>query len=519
MIKYIGVASFTLMLSGCAIMDTITGKKEDEYNSKAQALLEDAYKNIPKKREFSNGLVTDDYFVPPYVDDVSYPDWYYKQREFAFKETSLESMMFLLQRDFGIVSKTDTFKSVTDIKGKTFPFKFKGRLGEAVEKLSVLTGLAFNIDGDFITWSEFETDFFRVAVPPSVHSFRIGETDQQNNQGQQQFGGFGQNTEVQKLIQNDSFVETSTGKDNTLDAWASMDTNLKAMIGDVKGAFVTFDRSSSVMMVRAYPKVVKQVKQYVQELENPTMTQVVFDFQFIEHRTSEGVKGKLNLDLVKNNFKVGGSNSQLSASSQLTAALLNDFNPVSIGLNVLSGDWSGSEVIIEALSQTGTTTVLDRPTLTSAHNKAAKLVRGKDESIATSSGGGINQSGAVSSINTSVLSVGTEITVVPTIMDRADRVFVQLDIKQSDLLNIDVFESGASRVQTPTTNKYNSVINFSAKSGETVLIASNSINKSEYRSEDAGWLSIFFGGSRASSEENTETLILVTPRIVRPDYR
>lgn len=515
----IGIILLTVLVSGCAIMDTVSGKKEDEYNTKAKALLEEAYKNIPKKREYSNGLVTNEYFVPPYEDDVTYPDWYYKHREFAFKETSLESMMFLLQRDFGIVSKTDTFKTVSEIKAKTFPFKFKGRLGEAVEKLSVLTGLAFNIEGDFITWSQFETDFFRVSVPPSVHSFRIGETDQKNGQSQQQFGGYGPNTEVQQLIKNDSFVQTATGKNSELDAWASMDKNLKAMIGDVNGAFVTFDRSSSVMMVRAYPKVVKQIKQYVQELETATMTQVVFDFQFIEHRTSEGAKGKINLDLVKNNFKVGSSNSQLSLGSQLTAALLNDFNPVSIGLNVLSGDWADSQMIIEALNKTGTTTVLDRPTLTSAHNKAAKLVRGKDESIATSSGGGINQSGAVSSINTSVLSVGTEITVVPTIMDRADRVFIQLDIKQSDLLSKDVFESGSSRVQTPTTTKYNSVINFSARSGETVLIASNSINKSEYRSEDAGWLSLLFGGSRASSEENTETLILVTPRIVRPDNR
>ena len=259
-------------------MDTVSGKKEDEYNLKAKALLEEAYKNIPKKREYSNGMVTNEYFVPPYEDDVAYPDWYYKHREFAFKETSLESMMFLLQRDFGIVSKTDTFKTVSDIKAKTFPFKFKGRLGEAVEKLSVLTGLAFNIEGDFITWSQFETDFFRVSVPPSVHSFRIGETDQKNGQTQQQFGGYGPNTEVQQLIKNDSFVQTATGKNSELDAWASMDKNLKAMIGDVNGAFVTFDRSSSVMMVRAYPKVVKQIKQYVQELETATMTQVVFDF-------------------------------------------------------------------------------------------------------------------------------------------------------------------------------------------------------------------------------------------------
>ena len=517
--KLLSVAVAISLLSGCAVMDTVTGKKQEEYKNKADELLKEAYKNIPKKREYSNGMVTDEYFVPPYEDDVTYPDWYYKHQEFAFKEASLEKLMFILQRDYGIVSKTDTFDSVTEIKAKTFPFKFNGRLGEAVEKLSVLTGLAYTIDGDFITWSEFETDYFRVSVPSSVHSFRIGERDQQQQQNQQQFGGYGANTEVQQLIQNDSYVETTTGKDSSLDAWASMDRNLKAMIGDVKGAFVSFDRSSSVMMVRAYPKVVKQIKSYVRELEEATMTQVVFDFQFIEHRNTEGAKGKLNLDLVKNNFKVGTSDASLNIGSPLTAALLNDFNPVSIGMNVLSGDWNGSEAIIEALNQSGTTTILDRPTLISAHNKAAKLVRGQDEAIATSSGGGINQAGAVSTINTSVLSVGTEITVVPTIMDRSDRVFVQLDIKQSDLVSKDVFESGSSRVQTPTTNKYNSVINFSAKSGETILIASNASNKSEYQSEDAGWLSWLFGGSRASSEENSETLILVTPRIVRPDYR
>lgn len=517
--KLIMIIAVTALLSSCAVLDTITGKKQEEYKNEAKSLLEEAYKNIPKKREFSNGQRTNKYFVPPYQDDITYPDWYYKQKEFIVKEATLEKLMFVLQRDFGIVSKTDTFDSVEEIKTKTFPFKFKGRLGDAIERLSIISGLAYTIDGDFINWSEFETDYFRVAVPPSVHSFRIGERDQQQQQNQQNFGGYGPNTEVQQLIKNESYVETTAGKDNSLDAWSSMDSNLKAMIGNVEGAFVTFDRSSSVMMVRAYPKVVKEIKSYIEELENATMTQVVFDFQFIEHRNTEGAKGKLNLKLNKGNHSIGSANSSLSLESKLTAALLNDFNPVSIGLNVLSGDWSGSEAIIEALNQSGTTTVLDRPTLISAHNKAAKMIRGQDEAVATSSGGGINQSGAVSTINTSVLSVGTEITVTPTIMDRSDRVFVQLDIKQSNLISKDVFESGSSRVQTPSTSKYNSIINFSAKSGETILIASNASNKSEYKSEDAGLFSFLFGGSRASSEENSETLILVTPRIVRPDYR
>lgn len=512
-------AAVLVALSGCAAIDTITGAKQDEYQERAEALLNDAYKSIPKKREFSNGMRTGQYFVPPYEDSEVFPDWYVKQKAFALPEATLEKITYILQRDHGIVSRTDSYQLMADEKQRTFPFEFEGRIGDALKKLKAITGLAYEIDGDFITWSEFETDYFRVAVPPSVHSFRIGERDRQNRQNQQQMGGFGANTEVQQLIENDSYVETSAGEDERLDAWASMNENLHKMIGDVKGSFVSFDRSSSVMMVRARPKVVKEIKDYVRELEEATMTQVVFDFQFVEYRNTEGAKGKLNLDLVKNNFKVGSSNAAFSVESPLTASLLNDANPVSLGLNILSGDWNGSEAIIEALNQSGTTTVVDRPTITSAHNKAAKLVRGQDATIATSSGGGINQAGAVSSINTSVLGLGTEITVIPTIMGERDRLYVQMDIKQSDLTDKEVFESGGARVQTPTTSKNKSVLTFSAKSGETLLIASNSINRTEYKSEDAGLLSLLFGASRASREESTEMLILVTPRIIRPDYR
>ncbi|TAP31702.1 hypothetical protein EYR97_19630 [Alteromonas sp. KUL42] len=518
MIKYTILLASILIIAGCAsnVLETLSGEKQVEYKNEAKRLFDNAYRNIPKKREYSNGAVTNKYFVPPHHDDITYPDWYYLTKSFSFKETSLNEIMAILQSDHNVLGKIES----ASVKDKKFPFVFSGKIGNALEKMSVLTGLAFSVDGDLVTWSEFETDFFRVSVPSSIHSFRIGERDRDNEQQQQQsFGGFGATQMPLQLVQNDSYVETTTGDNEQLDAWSSMEKNLKTMIGDVSEAFVSFDRSSSVMMVKAYPHVVKQIKSYVRALEEATMTQVVFDFQFLEHRNTDGAKGSLNLELIKNNINVGSASTSLSLNTPFATSLLSDFNPVSLGANVLSGDWSGSEAIIEALNRSGTTTILDRPTLISAHNKAAKLVRGQDEAVATSSGGGINQAGAVNNISTSVLSLGTEITVVPTIMDRSDRVFVQLDIRQSDLVSKDVFESGDSRVQTPRTNKYNSVINFSAQSGETILIASNVSNKSEYLSEDAGPLSWLLGGSRASNEEQSETLILVTPRIIRPSYR
>ena len=155
------------------------------------------------------------------------------------------------------------------------------------------------------------------------------------------------------------------------------------------------------MVVKAHPRTVKEIKDYVNALEDATMTQVVFDFTFVEYTNTSGAKGELNLDLVKNNIKVGNAAVQAGVSSSLTSSLLSDFNPISIGASVLTGDWTSSQVVIDALNRSGTTTVLAKPQIVSSHNKAAKLVKGEDNAIATTStttttdGGSIQESGRV----------------------------------------------------------------------------------------------------------------------------
>lgn len=505
-------ATLTISLSfvGCSVIDTVSGDKKDEFASKAEQALNQAHQYIPQERKYSNIIFENEFFVPKAISTKQYNDWYYEIVDYRFDETSLRQIMTTFgDNQSGVIARSVEEGGDNSINmDKTFPLYFSGRRGEALQSISLATGYGYQIEGNLITWSQFTTETFLLSVPPSIQSFRIGDKDKEQNTNDQSSSG---SMTIETLGASDAYSNIEV---KNLDTWAELIKTIEMLKSDA--GEISFDKSSSLLLVKDFPRNVRAISQYVNKLRNVSMTQVVFDFHFLEYKNTEGGSASLNLDLINSFLGLNPKNISGTFASEFTQSLLTDTVASSLSLGKSSGKWAGSQVIIEALRKQGVVSVLSKPTVLASHNKNAFIDLGESIAFASASSTNQNQTSTASGLTTTFLDLGTRINVVPTILDDSDELFVQLGIDMSSLEQIREFESNGSKVQQPNTKKQKMVLNFSAHSGETILITGNESNRNQYQSADSGWLSMLLGGARSSSEEYTEMLILITPRIVRP---
>jgi type II secretory pathway component GspD/PulD (secretin) len=191
-----------------------------------------------------------------------------------------------------------------------------------------------------------------------------------------------------------------------------------------------------------------------------------------------------------------------------------------LGYNRTGGSNAGSQVLIEALQSQGTVTTVSEPQILTVSNRMSNVNIGRDQGFAASSGKSVGGLSSVSQdqITPGILETGTNIFVFPTIDTETDEITVQLNTSFRDFNKFNTFESGQSRIQTPDTNKRKFDLTFVAKSGQTWLVTGYKSKRIESESSHSGFdipfLDILLGGSKRSRDVYTETMLLITPRIL-----
>ena len=84
--------------------------------------------------------------------------------------------------------------------------------------------------------------------------------------------------------------------------------------------------------------------------------------------------------------------------------------------------------------------------------------------------------------------------------------------KYASLVDIGSVTSDDATIQTPETTRKEFHQEFFVRDGETILLSGLRSRLSEYNSSVAG--SMLFGGTKGSADTYTNTVILLTPRII-----
>jgi MSHA biogenesis protein MshL len=335
-----------------------------------------------------------------------------------------------------------------------------------------------------------------------------GQGGSRNSNG----GGSGGNS-------NGTSIYTSTATD----FWTELLATLETMLGDGDGRSVMVTPQAGLVTVRAMPKEIRAIKEFLDVSEEIIQRQVILEARIIEVALDDGYQQGINWGQILANS--GSTDFQFSTSAgavgnSISAALGNVTS-----LSFINKDFSG---VLSLLSTQGNVQVLSSPRVTAINNQKAVIKVGDDEYFVT-------DVSSQSTISSSTTSVTPNIELTPFFSGIALDVTPQIDADGMVLLHVhpSVIET-QEQEKVVTLNQEQFVLPLAqsniresdtvirARSGEIVVIGGlmqSIISESESKTPLLGDIPIFGNlfKNKRKSEIKKELVILIKPTVVGKD--
>ena len=205
----------------------------------------------------------------------------------------------------------------------------------------------------------------------------------------------------------------------------------------------------------------------------------------------------------------------LSGPASLTSA-----SAGALGVNVLSGAASGSQVVMKALSEVGDVQTSTEIPLSTRNRHAIyynvrnvfSYVSATTPAAATTGG-----TGGTPGITTAQDSVGLKLVMYPNVISK-DNVMLTMALDQSILQSLNTFSSGSGAnlqsVQLPNVNGEGSSQEVPIRNGETIVLTGFDRVANQYDKRTLGdKIPVIAGGSVRASQTRATTIVLVSVQI------
>jgi len=301
----------------------------------------------------------------------------------------------------------------------------------------------------------------------------------------------------------------------TLNGYEAIINTVKGIVGVAPGRSVTPDASTGTIVVAAPKDIQAQVRDYLRD-KNKSLSQLVsvtLDIYTFKDSTTD-TQG-LNWNAVFTNLARSYSISSASPATLAGSA------SGSFTLTSLAGEATGSNVVLQALNQTGKSFTHTPVSLTTTNGRlkvsqpsvSSQGYVSKTTPSTTSSTGTTGTTG----LETSTITTGDVYSVLP-IIQPDQSIDLRYSFRLSSLLGLTTFTSGtgasAQSVQIPQTSSVSDTANVHLAPGQAVLIAGLSrIVSSSDNNRLAEGASIVAGGSTSNklSREHLMVLVRATP--------
>lgn len=489
--KQITALVMALAVTGCA---TLTTDHDDARNS-AQQRIDSAREMAPSRSDLFNVIYSDEYYAPELPsDDYDRPSWFFEPTRFAYRGTPFNMVVN------DILGSHTSIRYLQGINSEVvISVSHEGTLGEAIQKIALAAGYAFDLKGGILSWYKYETREFDVSFIPGVSSYFLGESGRGNRSNQASSSGF-------------QVVETgNVGSGNQRNAFEGEFNVLEDIIRSVgmliseEGAF-NINQSTSTLVVRDYPENIRIIDEYITRQNAALNQQVVLRIEVVDVTFNDNNQASLNLNLVRQSS--GGSVVASLAGGGATNTIVSN----ALGLQKSAGRWAGSEAFIQAMREQGVVEVVTQREILTTNNQVGSI---NVENIAGYLAGvGTNQTANVGSSDMLIpgqVTTGFSLQVLPRI--QGDRVLVQISAIISELKGFNEASDGNRRIQTPDIDKNEFFLRNWIQNEQTLLISGLRTTRKDTRN-DRGVMSSLFGGVRGTRSQRTETVILVTPMIM-----
>lgn len=426
------------------------------------------------------------------------PHWYSHDIQFQAQQLPLRSVLEELLRERGVGLQF----AEAELAAQPLTTQFDGQLGDFLTQIAHQFGWHLEVSEQWVSYSRWQTKEFDVAFIAGTSEYFMG-----NRANAERTTGTSEarsDSVAGTVGESDQF---SNFRHEQLSVWQDLERSLQLLLSAT--GELNLNQSSTSVVVKDTPFHVRQVDAYLSQQNERLTRQVAIDVQILEISFSDdeqlGIDWQALAQSTGGNSILGlGSNGVGRLTEQLAGQLF---------WQRQQGRMAGSEIFIEALQQQGLVRINNQPRVMSLNNQVAKVALQDNATYLASSG--ITQTanvGTTSQLQPGVITTGFELYVLPSI--REGEVILQLSTELSDLLRIDEVRSGAQLIQTPHTNRKQFFMQAVVADGQTLLL-SGLRNERQQLTEQTSWLSLLLGGQQQQRQRRSETLVLLTPTIIK----
>jgi MSHA biogenesis protein MshL len=195
---------------------------------------------------------------------------------------------------------------------------------------------------------------------------------------------------------------SSVSTRSSSDFWPELETSLRGLVGSEGGRTVVMNAESGLIAVRATPRELRDVQQFLDKIQQIATRQVIIEAKIIEVTLASAFQAGINWAAIGTSGNSTISGFQTGPQNGFTGHTLDLLNqpsqPVTVGpgnpitsmvSNTIGGafalavDSTNFSAYIEALSVQGKTRVLSSPRVSTMNNQKAVIKAGDDEYFVT----------------------------------------------------------------------------------------------------------------------------------------
>lgn len=217
----------------------------------------------------------------------------------------------------------------------------------------------------------------------SINSGGVSENDPNSGNGNNRRGNNSRSNNNQSNNQNNQNGQnvssgTNIYTENESDFWKELKETLTSLVGTDAGRSVIVSPQAGLVTVRALPKEIKAVKDFINDTQSHLRRQVIIEAKIMEVTLNDDYQQGVKWDQVLGH--IGSTDLSFSTSGSIAGNVISSAIGGTTALSFTNADFSG---VIELLSTQGNVQVLSSPRITATNNQKAVIKVGEDEYFVT----------------------------------------------------------------------------------------------------------------------------------------
>ena len=456
-----------------------------------------------------------------YVDDT--PSSLEKPPEWSKYSINLQGenlpLSFYVQR---ILSKTGAlvnYQAGMD-KNKSITLHYNGTIKGALDELAAKSGYSYDIKNNQVDWTAFVNKTFDISFMPGTSTYLVG-------QSAATIGASGGNTTASSSSGSGTNVVTTKGglddqQYSNLKGSLSVWDDLSKTLHELKSpdGKVVISEATTTVTVYDHPQNVRMMDNYIKELNKDMSEQVSIRVQVLELDLKKEFQYGVDWNLIIDQAIGKTQLSLISSLGQVSSGSVNDVNR---GVSLLRiGQESGSNAVLNALAEQGKLSVVTQPRVTTMNDQMAEIRITQDtgylQSVSTNV---VNQTGVTTTLTPGVVTDGFTLYLLPKIQQK--NIYLQISSVLSTLTDIQSVSNVASNnqannpnaqtIQVPTLSEKRFNQRTMVRTGQTLIVAG--FRQLRDSTRENALMGVTDLGAKGGQKKNVETIVLITPVIIK----